>query len=442
MNTTQNQQPGFNKKGKILVVYYHNFGYPFRKSQENNLYCFERYSDCLVYYLNAAYGVPEYLKQVNFDLIVYHMLLLAKKSFARRFNYFLKHGSILKEFKGYKIALPQDEYYYTDVINKFLDEFHIDHVFTLTTSSELKKIYHDRINGKMKFNQILTGYLDDKFVEKIKEIAAEVNPQRDIDIGYRTDRLPYSLGSHAYLKTRLAEEFSKNSPKFGLNVDISMRHQDIFTGLDWYKFLLRCKYTIGVEGGASILDPDGKINDRTEDYVAKNPSASFDEVSNVCFREHDGNIDASAISPRMLETCATRTCQILIEGEYAGILKPDLHYIELKKDFSNLDKVLEIVKTDKLRETIIEQAYKDIVESKKYTYEVYIKELLEKSLGVNYQWSPVTDIELKIYHKNRSREKLIWKYIPLRTNAINLVLNRLPLRYYDMVVKYMKNVKS
>lgn len=442
MNSQSNRKATSTRKGKILIVYYHNFGYPLRKTLEDNLYCFEKYSNCLVYYVNAAYGIPGYLKQVNFDLIVYHMLLLSKKSFARRFNYFLKHSSILKEFKGYKIALPQDEYYYTGIINKFLDEFHIDHVFSLITSSELKKIYLGRVGGKMKFNRILTGYLDDKVVAKIKEIAAELNFKREIDIGYRTDRLSFSLGSHAYLKTRLAEEFSKHAPTYGLKSDISMRHQDVFLGWDWYRFLLRCKYTIGVEGGASILDPDGKIHTKTDDYAAKNPKATFDEVSKVCFREHDGNIDASAMSPRILEACATKTCQILIEGEYAGILKPDLHYIELKKDFSNLDKVLEIVKSDKIRETIVEQAYKDIVESNKYTYEAYTKDLLEKSLGINHQWSSVTDMEFKIYNKIRAREKLIWKYIPLRTSIINLVLNKLPLRYYNMVVKYMKNVKA
>ena len=55
----------------------------------------------------------------------------------------------------------------------------------------------------------------------------------------------------------------------------------------------------------------------------------------------DGRLQLFAISPRHLEACATRTCQVLVEGEYSGVLRPGEHYIPVRKDLSNLDDVLE-----------------------------------------------------------------------------------------------------
>ena len=95
----------------------------------------------------------------------------------------------------------------------------------------------------------------------------------------------------------------------------------------------------------------------------------------------DGNLKLIALSPRHLEACAAKTCQVLIEGEYNGVLIPGIHYIELKKDFSNIKAVFNAMKDESLRLTIIERAYRDIVESKKYSYATYTNFVIEKSLA-------------------------------------------------------------
>ena len=180
-------------------------------------------------------------------------------------------------------------------------------------------------------------------------------------------------------------------------IDISNRHEDTFLGDEWYKFLLRCKYTIGVEGGASILDKDGKIRTKTHEYLYNHPNASFEEIEAACFPNLDGYLKFSPISPRHLEACVTKTCQVLVEGDYNGILEAGKHYIELKRDFSNIDQVLSILKKDNLRQDIINRAYEDIVESGKYTYQVFVNFILEKSLN-------------NISQKNISFTQVIWTY--------------------------------
>ena len=132
-----------------------------------------------------------------------------------------------------------------------------------------------------------------------------------------------------------------HASEYELRADISTDEKETFCGDDWYRFLLKCKYTIGVEGGASILDRDGSISRKTDEYCSRHPGASFDEIEKACFPGLDGSLKLFALSPRHLDACMTKTCQILIKGNYNGTLSPELHYIPLEKDFSNLGQVLE-----------------------------------------------------------------------------------------------------
>ncbi len=101
---------------------------------------------------------------------------------------------------------------------------------------------------------------------------------------------------------------------------------------------------------------------------------SFDELEAKCFPGRDGELALFAISPRHLEACATRTVQILVEGSYSGVLQPGVHYLELKRDLSNLDAVLETVAAEDSRE-IAERAYADIVASGRFTYRRLVEDV-------------------------------------------------------------------
>ena len=107
-----------------------------------------------------------------------------------------------------------------------------------------------------------------------------------------------------------------------------------------------------------------------------------------------------------MECCATKTCQILTEGDYNGILKSGVHYIELKKDFSNLDSVLIDVVDDNKRKQIVENAYNDIVLSKKYTYSKFVKETLEIiRVQSNIKVSKKNNL---LYLRNRIEDQFVW----------------------------------
>ena len=124
-----------------------------------------------------------------------------------------------------------------------------------------------------------------------------------------------------------------------------------------------------------MLDLDGSFKRRTEEYLAEHPDAGFDEVERNCFPGEDGKLALFAISPRHLEACATRTCQVLIEGDYSGVLEADRHYLSLSPDFSNLEQVLGEMSRDERRAEITEAAYRDVVASGRFGYEGFVRDV-------------------------------------------------------------------
>jgi hypothetical protein len=277
--------------------------------------------------------------------------------------------------------LPQDEFIHSDLLCEFINSFGIDWVFSVAPPETWRSIYRTVDFERVRFYQVLTGYLDER---RLHDIVAspESLRNRPIDIGYRTAGRPFFwFGRHGFLKQTIADAFQKQAPLRGLRVDISTSSKDAILGREWYRFLARCKYTIGVESGTGMIDPDGCIRERTEQYVRQHPHADMEEIEAACFPGMDGSVPLHAISPRHLECCATRTCQILTEGQYNGILQPHVHYIPLKADFSNLSDVLDRVSKDDCRQKMVEQAFMDVVASGRYTYRYFVRSVIERSLS-------------------------------------------------------------
>lgn len=362
---------------KILVVYYHTF-FNDRKTIEEHLYSFERYSNAECFYLNAFLFIPSLIQKLEFDLVVYHYTFLSLKwEGADYFNKLLARCENLKGVKGFKIALPQDEYVNSVLLCKFLKNFKIDKLYTCYYEQDWKTVYPPELTNVREIETVLTGYVDEKSLSVYKD-NLKPHSERRIDIGYRARKVPYWLGEHGTIKWRLTEMFEAASERHpDIRMDVSNSEKAVFKGNSWHEFLASCRIVLGCEGGASLLDPDGNIRHEVDNYISLNPAATFEEVKDLFFKLKDFNIELFAISPRHFDACITKTCQVLVEGKYHGIFKPGIHYIELKKDFSNLEEVFTQIKDIDLCEKIAEQAYRDIIESGKYTYALFVKKVIE-----------------------------------------------------------------
>lgn len=392
---------------KVLVVYYtFPTGIPYRPSRKTHIFCFDKFSDHTIYYFNAFRGeLPWYLKAVDFDVIIFQTTFVCQQwrgtpYYRKLFRRFLP----LANTRALKIMFPQDEFLNTDGFCDLINELNVDYVFSVAPEQEWKNIYHKVDFSKVKFERVLTAYLDDNNVAKIEQVAKE-NPPKTLDIGYRAAHSPPWFGRFGELKIKVAEVFQQHAGKFGLITNISTRKGDTFLGDDWYRFLMKSKYQIGVEGGASVIDRDGVIKNRTEKFLRENPKATFEEAEAACFQGEDGKLALAAISPRHLECAATRTCQVLMEGEYNGILKPWVHYIPFKKDFSDIDDVLAILKKDELREQIVEQTYQDIVRSGLYSYKAFVKFVFDR-IATDVKPTPASAWERTVFDLNKKMEQL------------------------------------
>ncbi len=343
-----------------ILVIYGQTGYPLRASIKEHLQCFEK-SGTKVYYFNASIGkFPDRIDPSQFDLVIFHHLFLSDRWTGGNIDFFdnvvLGNVQTFKNASVKKILLVQDDYFHSDAVCRFVNVFGISELFSVAPSSEWEKIYGAVDKKKTRLHHTLTGYVSGGLRDKISAIGRE-NIRRDIDIGYRAYKAPPWFGRFGFLKTAIAELFINKAPQAGFSTNISIEQKDTIFGDDWYRFLFRCRFVIGVEGGSSILDRDGSIWYKCDEYIRENPDWKFSEVETLFFQERDGEIALKALSPRHLEACLTKTCQVLVKGNYNGILKAWEHYIPLEPDFSNLEEVFSAMKDDALCRSITESAY-------------------------------------------------------------------------------------
>jgi len=393
---------------KILVVY--DLLYRDDRNTINEfLYSFERYADEECYYLNAAYGIPQYVTRINFDLIIFQNTFF---SFRWHYTSAPKNNHIFKDLKGYKIALPQDECLNTDSLCDFFQQSGVKTVFTCVPQQEWQRVYPRGKSGLQHYFTVFAGYIDELALNKWSKLSLH-HGARSIDVGYRARQSPFWLGRHGILKWQLTEQFMNTAVNYNLKLDLSNNESDAFHGDQWYEFLGNCRVVLGCEGGASLLDVDGRVKIKTEEYVLKHPQATFEEVESACFPGLDGNFKFFTLSPRHFEACITRTCQALVEGEYGGIFKPGVHYIEIKKDWSNMDDVMEQIMDVDFCERIADNAYRDIVEPGIYTYRNFVRGVLDhvRKVGVFIFSSNRDDARyLKLLER---RERLPFVYSPV-----------------------------
>jgi len=146
--------------------------------------------------------------------------------------------------------------------------------------------------------------------------------------------------------------------------------------------------------------------------------------------EIDGQIQYNQISPRHFEAAATKTVQILFEGDYSEIFKPYKHYIPLKKDFSNINEVLSLLSDKQFRIDVTNRAYNEIIMNNVYRYQSFVK-LFDDNIQKSYK----KDIAKNKYFQ-RFQYIIFFPYIKVK--GLFLKLSR---ELYNLIKKMVKYIK-
>jgi hypothetical protein len=353
---------------KLNVLYIYSCGeFPPRKTVASFIDSFQKYSDHRVFYHNISFGsLPGWLNKVRFDVVIYSHFITTpwnRESYRRRLKQLEKFP-----FTGaVKVAFFQDEYVNTDLTAELIDRLGVSHVFTVAPLSEVPKIYANVMSKSVSYHQYLTGYVDESDLDSFGSQFP-----RTIDLGYRTGWPSIEmirLGKFGAMKYRIAEEFLKHTA--GIRADIKIG-EGFLKGQAWFNFLKRCRFMLGVESGASMLDEDGSIYERIRSRYASTRSTDFEDFERNCFPGKDGNLKLKAISPRVFEAAMAKTAMVLVEGYYNGIIQAGVHYLPVKKDFSNVAEVVKQLDDESLRNKLAENTYRDLIASGSFSYRKFV----------------------------------------------------------------------
>lgn len=351
----------------VLVLYWH-------QEPDNNMRAAVRHhlraldylsgADLEVLYCNVYHGAPSWLRHRRFDAILLHNTLLCLR-WSHLFELCKWRLRWVRASDCPKIALPQDEYDHSEILDEWLHEWGVTVIFT-NFGENHRRVLYPIMHDKAHFCECFTGYVDESIAQRYEKQLMPAGA-RPYDIVYRATRLPYWFGSHGQLKYRIAEVVVRRAEARGLRVDISTRVEDTIIGDGWLDFLASGRVVIGCESGSSVLDRRGEIRSTIQALLRREPGLSFEEVRERLPKGWD-DYQFFALSPRHFEAIVTKTCQVLVRGTYDGVLEPDKHYIPLERDFSNIDSVLERIGDRDYTQGIAEQAYEQIYRSGCYSY--------------------------------------------------------------------------
>ncbi len=351
----------------ILLLYHHWLTANAPTIMEH-VSAFGRYSRFRVWPVNTELGLPKRLLALDFRVIVLHYSLFGWLPFylSREFDSYLRRSHAC-----HRVAFFQDEYRYWPQRAALINRCGLDCVYTLVEPAYFGETYgkHTQVPT---LRYTLPGYVSQELLRRAERYARP-SAQRSIDIGYRGRQLPYVFGAGSQEKHWIGERFRELAQGLGLALDIASEEERRIYGERYYEFLGNCRAVLGVEAGVSIFDIDDTVRPQYERLLAERPRISFQEAHARLLHRFEDRIPYRTISPRHFEAAALRTCQILFEGRYSGILQPMVHYIPLKKDFSNFAEVIRLFGDERVREELTENAYRDLIASGRYSYQRFIE---------------------------------------------------------------------
>ena len=250
-----------------------------------------------------------------------------------------------KDTSAYKIAFFQDECTRCRRRFEFLNEHEIDCVYTCLEPSEFAKVY-GRYTNVPRLESNIPGYVSEDLIEAAHRFAVP-DHVRTVDVGYRGRPLPPYLGHGAMEKHEIGARFAELASDSGLRLDIFGAETDRLYGDDWYRFLASCRCMLGVESGVSAFDLEDEVFTEYTELERRQDRVALEDLTSL--PRWEDKVYYRTISPRHFEAAAFRICQVLYEGHYSGVLKPMTHYVPLKKDFSNIDQVIGLIRDAEVR---------------------------------------------------------------------------------------------
>jgi hypothetical protein len=348
----------------VLILYDDNYAHV--GCIRDHLDSFRRFSRHQIFYAVGVSGAPPGPELDLYDVVVLHYSVRLYLGWHLEPRY----ARALQRYGGYKVVFLHDEYDEPEHARQWIEKLGLHAIFSVVPPPGTAQVYPpERLPG-VRLEHLLTGYVPPDLEEpRPRRPMAE----RPIVLGYRARPMPVWFGELGRQKVEVGVRMRRLCARRGLPHDIDWTEESRLYGQEWYDFLESCKAMLGTESGANVFDERGELRRTVRQAAQADPSLTPDELYERYVRPHEGPVRTNQIPPKCFEAIALGTALVLLEGDYSGILQPWVHYIPLKKDYSNADEVLDRLGDNAFLEQMAARAYADVVASGRYTYREMVR---------------------------------------------------------------------
>lgn len=369
----------------------------FTNAVRDYVQAFADYSSHRIHYYDMDSG------PLDFDLEPYDCIVFNYCFWARCLAVPPKFRDRVASFSGLKIAILQDEYEYFLWHEKTLIALGVNTIVTCVPEAHWRDVFQDEAFRRVTFINALTGYVPDSLLNLPNPKPL---PDRVWTVGYRSRPVPYTYGRLTQEKLLIGQRMRQLCIERGVLANIEVTEESRIYGAAWPEFIGNCRAVLGTESGSNFFDFDGSIKPAIEDFLKEHPDTDFETIDERFLQGHEDKIRMNQVSPRIFEAIAMKTGLVLFEGTYSGVIQPWIHFIPLKKDFSNVDEVFSTLADIPRLSAMTQRAYDDVIVSGKYHFRTFIGTLDEHIANTGPQakgfepcyglvaWRPATDAGL------------------------------------------------
>jgi hypothetical protein len=341
------------RRPTALVLYNWRGQWPMRRWEHLRIFAWKSCFPGRATFLNIGFPFnPAWITRLDPDLVVVDATALTAR-YTRVGLGGLRRAMEAVPSRTRRVAAPLDEFLGLQGLRDFLIEARIDLLLSALEPALWDSVY-PAAQRPYAVRRFLTSYVDDGLARRASSDLA----RRPIAVSYRAWEAPAWLGEMGRLKREVGLRAQAWAQAGGRRADVAVDGQRRLVGDAWIRLLGASRAVVGVEGGSSLVDAGGALP------VQLAP---------------DGEI--RAMSPRHLEAVATRTFQVLVEGDYSGVLEAGVHYQPVRRDLSDIDAALDLSLDPHRAQAMVDRAHDEIVASGRYSWRTVVREIADQVLA-------------------------------------------------------------
>lgn len=317
-----------------------------------------------------------------------------------------------------KIAMPQDDYWISELRDEWLNSMEIDLVVSCLESKYWEYLYTNyRKKGK-----IIKGHTSLVNSRHITEFKKKKHYEdRTIDVFYRTKKTPLYPNQLGLEKCVLGYEFEQivEKNRLKLNLDVAGK---IKYGSDWLTAMSFSKSVISTPSGSSLIYKN-KVDMKKLQSLKKYEKSVIDDILVQEFPENLQKLELVALGPRNLEASAVGCVQFITYNKPIGFFEPYQDFVPFQLESDSIQNVCKVIKNDKEMSYLASNSWETIWNFRDIHAEYFVRTILE------LVQEKETSLDTRVIVKKAKRHKYIEHQMILKSLKIQKFLKKF-LKYF------------